>query len=144
MNTNNNHNTISPISSKQTEIKLADILQIFRKRKYILIIALSASLILAGLYSFLSTPIYEASTLIKKEKIERDYSQDEFNKITQMYTTDEVETEMEILKTRTIFDKVINDLSLFFKIKKISIPNSSIKFKNSLLAEYKHLLDENP
>ncbi|MFX0134047.1 MAG: GumC family protein [Candidatus Hodarchaeota archaeon] len=144
MNTNNNQNTISQIVPSHSEVRLSDILQILKKRKFILMITLSVSLMLAGLYSFFSTPIYEATTLIKKEKIEKDYSQDEFKKITQMYTTDEVETEIEVLKTRTIYDKVIHELSLFFNVKQVALQNASVNNKEMLLAEYLHHLDEMP
>jgi len=144
MNSKNNQSTSSQIAPSHSAARLGDILQILKKRKYILMITVSVSLILAGLYSFFSTPIYEATTLIKKEKIEKDYSQDEFKKITQMYTTDEVETEIEVLKTRTIYDKVIHELSLFFNIKQVILPTASVNNKEMLLAEYQHHLDEMP
>ncbi len=119
---NNGHNN-KIILRKQEELSIGKILQVLIKRKWILIGTVSAILITIILYNYLTKPVYEASVLLKKEKTEKSDAKDELTKIISLQTEDEIETEMELVKTWDVLHKVIDDLALFISINKIVEPD---------------------
>lgn len=130
-------------SSADSEVKLHEILRIFNRRKFAMAIAVITMLALAVLYNTVSTPVYEASALIKKEKSYDDRSGDIFTRF-MMHNSDAVDTEIEIVKTRTVLEKVVTELELYFTIYSITTPDTNIQKNEILLCEYQHLLSERP
>lgn len=120
------------------EKTLGEILQIINRRKTIIIFSVIITLILAAVYSYTSKPVYEASVLLKKEK-----AQDQKNTpsslmdIINIQTPDEIETEMELVKTWSVLSKVIDDLNLFLTVDKIVLPaGRQINIKKALVDYY--------
>ena len=103
MNENNSNNK----SIKKTDISITDLMQIINRRKKSLYIILISTLISVLIYNFIATPVYESSVVLKKENIDTKGSNDQFKEMFSMKTTDELETEMEIIKTRNVLEKVI-------------------------------------
>lgn len=134
---NNGSNTTKP------ELSLGDIFRILLRRKFLILLCMFIAIGLAGVYSFLASPVFEASTLIKKERSDQDNSNDELKKIIQFRSMDEVETEMEILKTRTVLEKVIRELGLYCEIQKIIRPDGTTQKINQSVTGYLQLLKEN-
>lgn len=130
--------------SVESEVKLHEILQIFSRRKPALVISVLTMLALAVLYNFLSSPVYEASAMIKKEKSYDDRSADDFTRAFMLHNSDEVETEIEIVKTRTVLEKVVTELNLYFTINHITTPDAIIQKDKIMLSEYQHQLSERP
>ncbi|MDX1372362.1 MAG: Wzz/FepE/Etk N-terminal domain-containing protein [Nitrososphaeraceae archaeon] len=101
---------------------LFEILHIIFRRKVILIIAVFIALVLAFIYNNISTPMYEAKGLLKKETAKENKNQNDFYDIVRLQTQDEVETEMELIKTGDVLGRVVDELKLNFIIKTIITP----------------------
>lgn len=124
------------------EINLNEIFEIINRRKKYIILPVISTLLVVIIYNFLARPVYESSVILKKENVgTRRYSQDEFESRFSLQTTDELETEIEMIKTRSVLEKVINELNLMFSIKEIELSTGeTIKF-NFSLKEYEWYLN---
>ncbi|MGH1362053.1 MAG: GumC family protein [Calditrichia bacterium] len=145
--TSNGHHDFSANGTNTRTIGMPEILQILKRQKWLLIGITIIMVLLALLYNLFSTPVYRAATMIKKEKPLKDYGSDDVSKIIQMGSPDEIETEIEILKTRAVLDKVVDELMLFFHVGKIDLPNTPVQEYNMDLADFKELYTnfyENP
>ena len=138
------YNGMPPKSPNHAEFSFSTIFKILNRGKFILLFSVLAGVLLAWGFNFISKPVYETSTVIKKEGGNSNNYQDEFQKITQMQSPDEIETEIEILKSRTVVEKAVDELDLFFKVNKISIPGIEPYEFGVYLAEYQDRLAENP
>ncbi len=118
----NEMNQNNTIQRKKGEISLEDIFNIILRRKAILIGAIVLALIVALLYNYFKTPVFEATTLLKKEQVARNTFSTELSNLLLMQPQEEIETDMELVKTRRVFYKVIDNLHLNIFVKKIVIP----------------------
>ena len=112
--------------NKIDQISILEIFRVLNRRKKLLFFSIFIVLIVATLYNFIATPIYEATTIIKKEDTYDKKSTDQLRNIIAMETSDEIETEMEIIKTGTVLEKVVTALNLNFIIQKLELPNNSV------------------
>ncbi len=127
----NQHNTNY---KKKGEISLTDIFNIIIRRKAILIGTIIFALVLALLYNYLKTPVYEATTLLKKEQVQRNAFSTELSNLLLMQPQEEIETDMELVTTRRVLYKVIDNLYLNIFIKKLVIPDDkTINLQKSYL-----------
>ena len=108
---------------KKGEISLEDILNIIIRRKAILFTSIILALIIAVLYNYFKTPVYEATTLLKKEQITRSAFSTQMSDLLLMQPQEEIETDMELVKTRKVLHKVIDNLYLNIFVKEIVIPD---------------------
>jgi len=109
-------------NKKQKEKTFVEILQIIFRRRYILIGSLLITIILAVVYNMISTPVYKASGLLKKEVASKDRARGDFADIIDLQTRDEIETEMELVKTWNVMSGIVDELKLNIYIKKILTP----------------------
>ena len=107
------------LNSSNNEKSLLEIIHIVYKRKWIIIISVLISLIIAIFYSFNSTPVYESTAILKKEVGPKNTEAGDFLDIVKMQTEDEVETEIELVKTIDILSKVAKELNLNVQYEKI-------------------------
>lgn len=114
---------------KKKEKTLPEIIHIIYSRKIFIIISVCLLLALAVLYNQITTPVYESKALLKKEMADQEQSSNELYDIVKLQTQDEVETELELVKTREVLSGVIKDLNLFFDLKAIEEPNG---YKHSM------------
>ena len=106
-------------NKKTKEKTLAEIIQIIYRRRYILIGSLLITVILAVIFNMVSTPVYKASGLLKKEVASKNRTRGDFADIIDLQTRDEIETEMELVKTWNVMSGVVDELKLNINIKKI-------------------------
>jgi capsular exopolysaccharide synthesis family protein len=106
-------------NKKQKEKTFVEIVQVIFRRRYILISSLVITVILAFLYNMISTPVYEASGLLKKEVASKDRAKEDFADIIDLQTRDEIETEIELVKTWNVLSKVVDELNININIKKV-------------------------
>lgn len=106
-------------NKKQKEKTFVEILQIIFRRKYILIGSLLITIIIAVLFNLLSTPVFKASGLLKKEVAPKNRTKGDFADIIDLQTRDEIETEIELVKTWNVMSSVVDELKLNITIKKI-------------------------
>ena len=114
--------TNSKYYKKSKEKTLIEIIQIIYRRRFILIGSLLVTIILAVLFNMISTPVYKASGLLKKEVASKDRAREDFTDIIDLQTRDEIETEMELVKTWNVMSGVVDELKLNINIKKIITP----------------------
>ena len=130
---------------RQREKTLGEILQIINRRKFILIISVLVTLVLATAYSFLTKPVYESTVVLKKEKTPDSKSPNDLLSIVNFQSPDEVETEMELVKTWSVFSKVIDNLNLYLEVDRIELPSGKkIPIKKSLVDYYNPEYFNNP
>jgi tyrosine-protein kinase Etk/Wzc len=106
-------------SEGKKEKTIVEILYILYRRKFVLISTVFVVLVIAALYSFLSKPTFESTVLLKKEMASDKEMSNEFYDIVKMQTQDEVETEMELVKTGEVLGKVVDELKLFLSYQKL-------------------------
>lgn len=138
----NNKNKVSSFRTFK-EITFDEIIHtIFRRKKTIFITVLSF-LILALLFNFFSKSKYKAETVLKKEYTsDRTSYRDEFERRFALQTMDELFTEIEMIKTRSVLEKVIKELGLSLIITEIEHARGKSHTINGSLVEYEWYLKE--
>lgn len=128
MTTNRNQN--------KDDINLLSLIETVYRRKTLLIFPTVIAVAVALVITHFTTPIYQAEVVIKKERPLREKQTDDFRDIIFMQSSDEVETEMELIKSRTVLSKVVKDLNLNIKIEKLELPDEGKVSVNKDLYEY--------
>ncbi len=75
------------------------------------------------LFNIFSHPVYQSQVVLKKEQSADYRSTDDLGKIIAMQTLDEVETEIEIVKSRTVLEKVTQELLLSITVQQFTSPS---------------------
>lgn len=120
-----NHN------QNKKEKTLLEIFHIIYKRKLIIIVSVIVSLVIAYIYSKNLPKIYQSSARLKKEVATNKPGSSNFFEIVQLQTQDEVETEMELVKTIDVLGKVVQDLKLYMNLTKVETPaGKNFELKN--------------
>lgn len=137
------------LTSNQSENNIKEsfdlILSSIKKRKKYIIVTVLFSVIIAALYSFLADPVYESTIILKKEKSNNQGGyRDEFERRFSVYSSDLLDTEMEIVRTRSVLLKVIDKLNLQIKIDEISYANGQLTSIDNLLPAFNYYIEENP
>ncbi len=123
-----------PLKNTNKEKSLLEIINIIYKGRIIIIVSVFVCLVLAYLYNQFSTPVFESTALLKKEVKDNGGQRDELSEFIRLQTSDQLETEMELVKTRQVLSRVINDLMLYVEQKKIVGPNGdSYELNNALI-----------
>lgn len=136
---------IVPYNSKfnfnyKNEPDLGKVFQILRRRKYILLITVVLFLSIGVVLNAVLKPYYVATVLMKKDKPEKkDNNKDEISELINLQSNDEVETEIELVKTWVVLDKVIKDLYLFLNINYIVKPDDQREDINLGYVDYKKM-----
>jgi len=127
--------------SETEEISLSLFFHLIFRRKWLIISSVALALILAILYNFFSNPVYESYVIVKKDMpVEQGYSR-EIQEMFSMQTQDQLETEIEILKTRTVLEKVINELKLTLTIEKFVFDDEQVREFNYSFIDYDNYLN---
>jgi tyrosine-protein kinase Etk/Wzc len=118
------------------EKSLLEILNIIYRGRIKIVISVLLSLVLAYLYNQFSTPIYQSKALLKKEVTNNTGQKDEFSELVKLQTSDQLETEMELIKTNEVLSGVINELKLYIELKKIVDPNGNSYKLSSVFVDF--------
>ncbi len=114
------------------EKTLIEIFQIIARNKKILIGTVSLFLIVALIYSFTATPLYEASATLKKEGNPNDRrfgSGTDISTLLSLQSTDEIETELELIKTFKVASEVAKELDLYVTVNEIKWNSNEKNYK---------------
>jgi len=139
MNSNGRYNLSQNQNGKKTEIGLKDLIIIVKRRLNTILISTISILLLVIMYNFFASPVYEAAVTLKKEVINNRGATNEFKQMFSMQTMDELDTEIEIIKTRTVLEELIKELDILVYIEKIEFSNGEIRETNSPLFKYNNL-----
>jgi len=115
---------ISPISEVRGESPDFNLRETFLKYLYhwpLFLVGVLLALILAFLYVRYSVPVYEvkAKLLIKDEKQGGDQSADDIRRMDLFKSSRIVENEIEVLRSKTLMQKVVNKLQLWTSYEKV-------------------------
>ena len=118
-------------------IDLNGIVRTISKRKIFII--LSFILVFSAGYIYLKTAahIYESTVLLKKEGNKNDAERDDpYLRLISLRSQDDITTEMALIKTKSVLDKVIKKLNLDLFIDKIVSPEGKTEEIKRSLPEY--------
>lgn len=127
--------------SNSRSLNLTGLVRTISKRKIFII--LSFILVFTGGYIYLKTAvhIYESTVLLKKEGDKNNADRDDpYLRLISLRSPDDITTEMALIKTKSVLDKVIEKLNLDLFVDKIVSPDGKTEEINRLLPEY-NLLD---
>jgi len=127
--------------SNSRSLNLTGLVRTISKRKIFII--LSFILVFTAGYIYLKTAahIYESTVLLKKEGDKNNADRDDpYLRLISLRSPDDITTEMALIKTKSVLDKVIEKLNLDLFIDKIVSPDGKSEEINRLLPEY-NLLD---
>ncbi len=125
-----------------SDLKFKHILQIIYRRKRIFVFSVLVVITTVLLYNFFAPPIYESFVLLKKEKVESDRPVDEFETVLSMKSRDALDTEIELITTRAVLGKAIEELNLQFVIREVFIGGQTLQTLNMPYKEYTYFLSE--
>jgi tyrosine-protein kinase Etk/Wzc len=123
--------------NNKKSIDLNGIIRSIAKRKVFLIV--SFLLVFSAGYIYLKTAahIYESIVLLKKEGDKNNAQRDDpYLRLIALQSQDDITTEMALLKTKSVIDKVIRKLNLDLYIEKIVSPDGKTDQINKSLPEY--------
>lgn len=123
-------------SSAGPKLTVAEVLRVLNRRKLLILSTLAVMSIIALFYNSVAPRVYQASVLIKKEKPLNERGSDDLRSLVLLRTPDEIETEIEILKTRPVVARVADALNLSFSVQRIEIPGKPARELNIFLWEY--------
>lgn len=132
-----NRNLSYNVPPKNSEFDFGRLVQVLAKRKWILLVSLLVFIVVALVYNTITKPIYESSVLMKKETAPKnDNSRDELKDILTYQSSNVIETELELVKTNEVLEKIANKFSLFFTVKSLDKVNGSKGEIDLGMAEY--------
>ena len=108
----------------------------FNKRRLIIFIAFAVIFLCGAIFYYMKAPIYESTILLKKEEQPKNQNiQDQYNRMVADQSLDDIETELQLINTRVVLSKAVNQLNLNFIINAIQFPgDDEINFDESLTA----------
>ncbi|MFO7881828.1 MAG: polysaccharide biosynthesis tyrosine autokinase [Kosmotogaceae bacterium] len=100
-------------SQDYRELTLEDILRMFRKRWKIFLAVVIVVVVITGIYLLVTTPIYEASVTVKVESSSKSSLNTIFmDSVSGGYSSQNISTEIELIKSRSNLEKVVEELNL--------------------------------
>ena len=111
---------------KSNQLNIDALFLAFYKRK-LFIISSFILIFLAGMvYIIVTKPIYESSVLLKKqESTKNSYTVDPYKQLVTLQSQDDIQTDVAMVKTRSVIDKVVDKLNLNLSIDKLTYANGN-------------------
>ncbi len=120
------------------------LLHAVNKRKYFIIISFALIFISGYIYMRYTPPTYESTVLLKKEEVKAEtYRDDPYRRFIAIQSQDDISTDIFLVTTKNVLDKVVNSLEMDFKIDKIISPSDEIEKIEKLLPAYNLWMDNN-
>lgn len=112
---------------QKKEKTLVELFQIIIKNRYVLLGSLIFFISIALVYSFTTTPKFDAVAILKKERSpeENRISGSDLTNLINLQSLDEIETEVQLVSTYSVLKKVVEDLDLYCTIKEIKWGNNN-------------------
>ncbi|MEM7070055.1 MAG: GumC family protein, partial [Pseudomonadota bacterium] len=129
----------------QAEFSISDLLQILNRQRLVILLTAFIFTVLAGVLSYMMAPVYESKTVLKKEVAAKNQAPDEFSRmISTQGASGEIETESELLKSRVVLERVVQELNLYFMLESIDVPGVVSYDFGVPLEDYKNELAQYP
>ncbi len=134
---NKHHKDLVGSNSTTSQTSIDALILAFNKRKLIIALSFVVIFLAGAIYYLTRSPIYESTTLLKKEEQPKQQNaQDQYKRMVADQSLDDVETELQLVNTKTVLSKVINQLKLNFFVDKIEFPNDNITDVGKSLTAY--------
>lgn len=118
-------------NTSKNEKTIFEIFNIIYRRKLYIILSIIIAVIIGYIYAKSSEPIYESKALLKKESSDKKSSSNDFYEMVKLQTQDEIETELQLVKTSEVLGSVIKQLGLCFNLTEaISPEGRAVLLKN--------------
>ncbi len=142
-----NHSRVSAIHN-ENRTKVYRLITVFRRRKFYFLVPMIVAVLIASLYITFSQKTYRSTVVLKKEQPDNRQPNDPLTQIILSQSQDEVETEMEMMKSMIVSEKVVRDLKLNMVVDAIRIANANPVKVDMALPEFEnryffHKIDEN-
>jgi tyrosine-protein kinase Etk/Wzc len=132
-------NKTKEYAMSKAEISLTEIFRVILRRRWIMIGSVLLFIMVALLYNFIEEPVYQSTVLLKKEVlVDENNPQDRIQNLLGYLSQDEVETEMQLVQTRSVINSVIEELSLNVLLSKIIEQDGTVTIINLPLSEYQN------
>lgn len=131
MNNNNgsngHYNSPASVNPPKREKSILEIVRMILKHKFLLLGIVLLFLLVAIFYSFTTQPKYEATATLKKENNidNRRIASQDISTMLSLQSTDEIETEMNLIKTHSVIKEVVKDLDLYITFNQIKWGNKN-------------------
>ena len=110
-------------SDTTSQTSIDALLLAFNKRRLVIFIAFVIIFLCGAIFYSLKSPIYESTILLKKQEQPKDQNvQDQYLKLVANQSSDDIETELQLINTRVVLSRVVNQLKLNFVIDDIQFP----------------------
>ncbi len=73
---------------------------------------------------------------LKKEVTDNSGQRDDLYELVKLQTSDQIETEMELIKTNEVLSRVINELKLYVELNKMVDPNGNSYELNNVFIDF--------
>jgi tyrosine-protein kinase Etk/Wzc len=118
-------------------LDLTGITRTISKRKIFIILSFILVFSLGYLYLKTAAHIYESTVLLKKEGDKNNTDRDDpYLRLISLRSQDDITTEMALIKTKSVLDKVVKKLNLNLFIEKIVSPEGKTEEINRPISEY--------
>ena len=115
-------NELLKAQSASNKKNFEDFLKVLIKRKWFIIISFVLIFIGGYLYMKYTTPTYESTVLLKKEQTkDQNFREDLYRRFVSLQSPDDITTDIVIVTTKNVLDKVVNNLELNFQVDNIFI-----------------------
>jgi len=124
-NSNNGQSHRTPVQIPRKEKTLLEIFQLIIKNKYTLLASILIMLAIALTYAFTAEPKYEATAVLKKESNPEDkrFGSPDISQMLTLQSTDQIETDMQLITTNSVMSSVVDELDLFCTITELKYGN---------------------
>lgn len=137
-------NELLKAQSTDNKRNFEDLLQALNKRKLFIIISFVLVFIGGFIYMRYTPPTYESNVLLKKEDIKAEtYRDDPYRRLVALQSQDDISTDIFLITTKNVLDKVVDNLEMNFRIDKLVTGNNENENIGKLLPSYKLWLDNN-
>jgi len=127
---------LNKANSGMSQTSIDALILAFKKRRLVIFISFVIIFIIGFIVYSSKSPIYESTILLKKEGQSKEQNvQDQYKKMVADQSLDDIETELQLINTRVVLSKVVNQLNMNFNIDKIQFPdNDETEIDRSLTA----------
>ncbi len=130
-------NELLKSQSASNKMNYDDLLHIINKRKIFIIISFIVIFMAGFIYLRQTPPTYESTVLLKKEDAKTNtYRDDPYRQFVSLQSQDDITTDILLVTTGNVLQKVVNNIEMNFRIDKIITPDGTIDNIEKTLPSY--------
>lgn len=127
---------LSGNNASSGRVNTGELFRAIYKRKVFLIVSFLIIFVAGIIYLKTAKRVYESSVLLKKVDNQSTSNEDPYKSLMALESLDDINTEIALVKTRSVLDKVVKKLKLNLEIQKIVLPNGKTEKINKTFSGY--------